>query len=150
MELMLELTPRERSKIPERLLRKIQRLEIGKEYIFEHQRKGEFKAVFKGREPTSVDDKQDDFVLSCLIDTTKETGNPRLARVPKARETLTNIRPSLILNIDTPPPYVPPVSQTIATAPPLEAAATVTNTVGSRLEKVFKKIFSRKSNNKGE
>ena len=91
----------------------LKNLNDGQEYIFHHTRKGTFRAKLM-RKVKGDDDTNDHTFLECLIDT---EAAPRLARTKKAKQTLTNIRPSLLSRIENAPEYIPPASQTVAVAP---------------------------------
>jgi hypothetical protein len=86
----------------------LKKLVVGRDYIFSHKRKGVFRATFKG---FAVGDVVDRELWQCMIDTSKE-GSPRLARTKNTSATLTNIRPSLVIDVADTPAYVPPPNQT--------------------------------------
>ena len=89
----------------------------GRDYIFYHKRKGQFRAIFKGIVRAQDSDVQDKFFLACLIDTSEGSGKPHLARTKGAGQTLTNIRPSLLLSVDEAPKYQPPTEQVASPVP---------------------------------
>lgn len=74
-------------------------LTIGKVYAVHHKRKGHFKAQLIDIVRADEGDEQDAVLLTMKMDTREGTGQERLARSPGA-VTVTNIRPSLVLNID--------------------------------------------------
>ena len=78
----------------------IKELIIGKTYRFTHIRKGNFIAQLIDIVPTDLGDEADTQLLRCKIDTRKQTGQERLARSAKADVTVTDIRPSLISNLE--------------------------------------------------
>jgi hypothetical protein len=74
-------------------------LQIGKVYAVHHRRKGHFKAQLIDIVKADEGDEQDTVLLTMKIDTREGGGQERLARSP-GPVTVTNIRPSLIFNID--------------------------------------------------
>ena len=88
----------------------------GREYIFDHKRKGVFKAIFQKIVEADKDDEQDGYFLECAIDTSP-TGTPRLAKAANAMVTISNLRPSLLRSVREAPKYQPPATQ-LVTEPP--------------------------------
>lgn len=74
-------------------------LEIGKTYQFTHTRKGTFRAQLIDIVPADAGDEADTQLLCVKIDTRRGRGQDRLAR-SKADVTVTNIRPSLITQVE--------------------------------------------------
>ncbi len=100
----------------------------GRSYLFNHKRKGTFHGIFRGiQENRSLEnpDDPDRQLITVDIDTSKETGNQKLARTKDAKTgrwsaiTQTNLRPSLILGCQEMPmdnePYTPPPEQMMPT-----------------------------------
>lgn len=88
-------------------------LEVGKEYVVTHKRKGIFRAVLIEIVPTRSGDECDDRYLTFEIPTGPGSGQERIARVDGAEQTVTNIRPSLVQHIalSTRSPKLPEVER---------------------------------------
>ena len=69
-------------------------------YRFEHARKGEFEGIFLGREKTPSGDPQDKEFWTVAIDTSDGSGSEWIRRAKGAAATTTNIRPSLLANVE--------------------------------------------------
>lgn len=104
---------------------KVEDLRVGGRYVFRHRRKGVFTAELRG---FARGDGVDEVLLECMIDTSDA---PRLARTKGAVQTLTNVRPSLLVGIEVAPGYVPPVEQ---------VASTGSATVKGWISRLFKRL----------
>lgn len=95
------------------------KLEVGKEYVVTHKRKGVFRATLIEIVPSRPGDECDDRYLTFEIPTGPGSGQERIARAKDADSgvtaelTVTNIRPSLVqhLVLSTRSPELPEVER---------------------------------------
>lgn len=74
-------------------------LEVGREYVLTHRRKGIFRAELLEVVPSHPGDEVDTQFLTFAIPTGPGSGQERLARAEGTAITITNIRPSLVVHI---------------------------------------------------
>jgi len=97
-------------------------LEIGREYVLTHKRKGVFRAKLLDIVPSHPGDEVDTKFLTFEIPTGSGSGQERLARAKGAATTETNIRPSLVIQIipSTRSPKLPEVVPLVGVVKPVE------------------------------